>query len=46
MKLTARTKVRCSFKLRVVIAQFQTNAQRVEKELKSFNFFACLVDEN
>ena len=46
MKLAAWIKVRCSLKLRVVIAQFQTNAQRVEKELKNFIFFVCLVYKN
>ena len=30
-QLTARTKVRHSLQLRVVVAQFQTNAQRVKK---------------
>ena len=46
VKLATRIKVRCSLKLRVVIAQFQTNAQRVEKELKNFIFFVCLVYKN
>ena len=42
VKLTAQTKVRRSLKLRVAIAQFQTKAQRVENELKNFNFFVWL----
>ena len=46
MKLAVRIKVRRSLKLRVVIAQFQANAQRVEKELKNFIFFVCLVYKN